>query len=285
MEKRIIFRGLLAGALGGLLAFLFARVLAEPIINRAIDYESGRDDAQMALDKAAGHPMADMGTEIFSRDIQSTVGIGFGMILFGIAMGALFATAYCVCVGRVGKLTPRNLALVVAGGMFLVFYGVPFLKYPANPPSIGHPDTIKERTALYVAMIVITGILLLGAIWLGRRLQARLGNWNATLVAAVAFVVAIGIVMALLPSLGHLSANRSEFGDFATETPQPLTDPSGKIVYPGFPADDLFFFRFYSFAAQLILWTVIGVGFATLAPRLFGRQTSPAPIVAAASPA
>ena len=60
-------------------------------------------------------------------------------------------------------------------------------------------------------------------------------------------------------------------------------DPSGKIVYPGFPADDLFLFRFYSFAAQLILWTVIGLGFATLAPRLFGRDTNPAPVVASAA--
>lgn len=124
-------------------------------------------------------------------------------------------------------------------------------------------------------MIVISVIALLAAIWLGRKLAARLGNWTATVAAAASFTVVMGVVMAILPSLGHLSANR-ELGDFATETPQPLKDPSGTVVYPGFPADDLYHFRLYSFAAQLILWVVIGVGFAWLAPRLLGERASTA---------
>ena len=41
MEKRIIARGLLAGAIGGVLAFVFARVFVEPVIDRAIAYEDG----------------------------------------------------------------------------------------------------------------------------------------------------------------------------------------------------------------------------------------------------
>ncbi|WP_067677032.1 CbtA family protein [Nocardia miyunensis] len=275
MEKRIIGRGALVGALGGLVAFLFARLLSEPVIGRAIDYESGRDEAQQALDKAAGLPLATDGPELFSRSVQSTVGIGFGMIVFGIAMGALFAVAYCLCVGRVGRVTPRNLALLVAGGMFLVLYGVPFLKYPANPPSIGHPESIGERTGLYLLMVAISAVALVAAIWLGRKVQARLGNWNAVLVSALAFVIVVAVAIVLLPSLGHLSVNHA-YGDNATETPQPLKDPGGHIVFPGFPADDLYLFRLYSFAAQLLLWTVIGVGFAALAPRLFGRDTEAA---------
>ncbi|MEV5651159.1 CbtA family protein [Nocardia sp. NPDC052254] len=283
MEKRIIGRGVLVGAIGGLLAFLFARILAEPIINRAIDYEGGRDEAHTQLEQAAGHSMPGMEeTELFTRSVQSNIGIGFGMIIFGAAMGALFAVVYCLFIGRVGKLTPRNLALCLAGGMFAVLYAVPFFKYPANPPSIGNPDTIKERTGLYLLMVVISAVAAVGAVWLGRRLQARLGNWTATIVAGLAFVVVVTAIAALLPALGHLAANRA-LGDAATETPRPLTDASGKIVYPGFPADDLYYFRFYSFAAQVILWTVIGVGFASLAPRLFGRaeteSAAPAPVV------
>ena len=42
----------------------------------------------------------------------------------------------------------------------------------------------------------------------------------------------------------------------------------GTIVYPGFPADVLFNFRLYSVAAQLLLWSVIGLIFAPLADRL-----------------
>jgi hypothetical protein len=74
--------------------------------------------------------------------------------------------------------------------------------------------------------------------------------------------------MLLLPSFGHLQANVDEFGKHATETPLPLTDSQGKIVFPGFPADTLFSFRLYSVGAQLILWATIGLIFAPAAEKL-----------------
>src|ERR1700750_1999090 len=97
MEKRLILRGVLAGAVAGLLAFVFARIFAEPQITKAIDYESGRDAAQAALDKAAGLPAEAAGPDIFSRSVQANVGIGVGLIFFGMAMGAIFAVVYTVC--------------------------------------------------------------------------------------------------------------------------------------------------------------------------------------------
>jgi hypothetical protein len=276
MEKKIIGRGVLAGALAGLLAFVFARIFAEPQIQAAIDYESARDAVQATLDKAAGLPVEPPGPDIFSRTIQANVGIGVGMILFGVAMGALFAVVYAVCLGRVGNLRPRSLALLVAGGGFLGIYLVPFLKYPANPPSIGHADTIGVRGGLYVVMVVCSLAFLGGAVWLGRRLRPRFGDWNATLMAGAAFVVLIGVVMALLPQWGHLADNVREYGVQATETPLPLRDAAGTIVYPGFPADTLFLFRFYSVAAQLVLWTTIALVFAPLAERLLRPKSTAA---------
>jgi hypothetical protein len=268
MEKKLVLRGLLAGAAAGLLAFLFARIFAEPQIGKATDYESGRDAAQAALDKAAGLTSEAAGSDLFSRTVQADVGLGVGMIFFGVAMGALFAVAYTVCLGRVGGLRARSLALLVAGGGFLGLYLVPFLKYPANPPAIGHEDTIRARGGLYLAMVVCSVAFLAGAAWLGRRLQARYGNWNATLLAVAAFAAAIGVVMLVLPPVGHLAYNKEHFGNHATETPLPLTDAQGTIVYQGFPADVLFAFRCYSVGAQLLLWSVIGLVFAPLAERL-----------------
>jgi putative cobalt transporter subunit CbtA len=275
MEKKLILRGVLVGALAGLLAFVFARVFAEPQIQAAIDYETGRDTAQAALDKAAGLPAEPAGPDIVSRTVQANLGNGVGMIFFGIAMGALFAIAYTLCLGRVGYLRPRMLAPLVAAGGFLGVYLVPFVKYPANPPSIGHPDTITDRGGLYLLVVGCSVVFLVAAVWLGQRLATRLGNWNASVFASAAFVVAIGIVMAISPSPGHLTANVRRFGNQATETPLPLTDTSGTIVYPGFPADVLFDFRLYSVTAQLILWTTIGLVFAPLAERLVTqhRQT------------
>jgi len=266
MERRLILRGLLAGAIGGLLAFIFARIFAEPQIQQAIDYENGRDAAQEALDKAAGAVTSAEGMDVFSRTVQANVGIGVALILFGAAMGGLFAVAYAICLGRTGRVRARTLALLVAGGGFLGLYLVPFLKYPANPPAIGHADTIQLRSTFYLLMVACSVLFLVLTVWLGRRLQARFGTWNATLTAAGVFVVATGIVMLVLPSFGEFAANQQYHS--ATETPGPLTDPSGRIVFPGFPADVLFSFRLYSIGAQLILWTAIGLVFGPLAERV-----------------
>lgn len=279
MEKRIIWRGILAGAAGGLLAFIFARIFAEPQIQKAVDYEAGRDAAQEALDKAAGVAVAAGGEDPFSRAVQGNVGIGVALILFGAAMGAMFAVVYAVYLGRAGRVRPRTLALLVAGGGFLGIHLVPFLKYPANPPAVGNHDTIQPRSTFYLLMVVCSVLFLVLTVWLGKRLQARFGTWNASLIAGGVFIAATAVVMLILPSFGELAANAHEHQ--ATETPGPLTDPSGRIVYPGFPADVLFSFRLYSIGAQLILWTTIGLVFAPLAERLLGGAT-PAP---AAEPA
>jgi len=274
MEKRIILRGFGAGAFGGLLAFIFARIMAEPFIQKAIDYESGRDAAQNALREAAGLPVAAEGMEVFSRGVQRNAGIGAGMILFGLAMGGLFAVAYILVQRRTqSRLRPRVLALLVAGGAFLSLYLVPFLKYPANPPAIGHGNTIGQRSELYLIMVVLSVAFLIGAVVLARRLTARLGGWNATLLAGGAYIVVMAVVMVILPPLGHLHANVVRYGQQVTETPLPLRGPNGQIAYPGFPADVLFKFRLYSLISQAILWGTIGL---TLGP-LLERMLAPSP--------
>jgi hypothetical protein len=272
MERKLIEGGIIAGALGGLFAFVFARIFAEPFIGKAIDYETGRDAAQSALDKAAGLAVRGHDHEIFSRAIQADVGIGVALLWFGMAMGALYAVVYAVCLGRVGMLKARSLALVLAGMAFLAIYLVPFAKYPANPPAIGHEETIKARTGLYLLMLVCSVAFMVLAVYVGKRLKPRFGSWTATILAALGYLAVMGAVMAILPSLGHLDVNIAEYGRHATETPLPLRDPSGNIVFPGFPADVLAGFRFYSVAAQVLMWATIGLVFAPIADRVLNGK-------------
>lgn len=279
MERMLVLRGLLAGAVGGLLAFLFARVFAAPSIQQAIEYESGRAAAQAALGTAAAAASHTAASEPFSRAVQGNVGLGLALILFGTAMGALFAVAYTVCLGRTGRLRARPLALLVAAGAFLSLYLVPFLKYPVNPPAVGEADTIRMRSSLYLLMVGCSVALLLLAVWSGRRLQARFGTWNATLAGGAVFVAATGLVMLLLPSVGELADTVPRRG---TETPVPLVDADGRIVFPGFPADVLFDFRLSSLGTQLVMWAAIGLVFASLAERLL-EPARPREAVAAGS--
>lgn len=279
--RSFIARGALAGAVGGLLAFAFARIFAEPLIQQAVDYESGREAAQAALDRTAGRAVESAGPDIFSRTVQGNIGVGAGIVAFGLAMGALVAVVYVVLLGRTGGVRPRLLALLVAGGGFLGVYLVPFLKYPANPPAIGRPETITIRGTLYLMMVATSLVLLIVAVGVARKLHGRIGTWNATLVAGVVYLVLVGIVMGVLPQVGQLSVNVAQYGRHATETPLPLTDDSGAIVYPGFSADVLSDFRLYSILAQAILWGVTGLVFAPLADRLLRPSATPHAMTAA----
>lgn len=294
MEIRIVLRGALAGVIAGVIGFVFARIFAEPVINKAIDYESGRDEILAKLNEAAGRPVAPDGAEIFSRTIQGSVGIATGVIAFSAAMGALVAVAYVVLHGRV-QVRPRNLAWMIAAFGFFGVFMLPFVKYPANPPAIGHTFTIVTRGHLYLTMVAGSLILLGLAVYLCRVLMRRFSTAAAAALSAAAFLVAFGLLIGLLPSLGGLPANMEAARQFgfaraATETPQPITNilstplvidgqtvAPGQIVYPGFDPDVLWKFRWYSILNQLLVWGTIAVVFGALLERFVGVPSTAAP--------
>jgi predicted cobalt transporter CbtA len=254
MEKHVIGRGLLAGALAGVFAFVFARILVEPVIERAMGFEDGVGQARQAMHGGAH----EHGAELFTRGVQANIGMGFGVLAFSIAMGALFAVVFTVAYGRVGNVSARLLSVLVAGGMLLSLCVVPTLKYPANPPAVSLDETIRQRTLLYLLMVVLSAALFVAVVYLGRRLASRLGAWNATLAAGGAYVVAIAVVMLILPTID--------------ETPGVLRDDAGAIIFEGFPADDLYQFRLYSLGTQVVMWATIGLVFAALVSRLLESQ-------------
>lgn len=273
MEKKLIGFGVLSGGIAGLAMFTFARIFAEPVIQKAIDYEAGRGEAQGLLDQALGAHAHAEGHEMFSRTVQGYFGIGAALVLFGMAAGALFAVAYCICIGRTGKVRPRQLALLLAAAGFVSFYLVPFMKYPANPPAVGSDETVAERSALFLIVTACSVLFMFLAVYFGQKLAARWNsNWNASIVCGAAYLFVMGALFLILPPLGHLDANVAEYGKRATETPLPLTDDQGNIVFPGFPADVLAQFRAYSVAAQVILWGLLGLIFAPLAERVLSPK-------------
>ncbi|MDX6215491.1 MAG: hypothetical protein QOG99_1075 [Frankiales bacterium] len=270
MERKFVLRGLASGALAGLLAFVFARIFAEPVIGRAIDYETARDAAQTALARAAGQLAPPTAPALFSRTVQEDIGIAVALVVFGAALGALLAVVFTLVQRGSGHhLRPRALALLLAAAAFVSVYLVPFLKYPANPPAIGHEDTIETRGSLYLVMQVVSIVAIVLAIQLGRVLARTRGSWQASLLAALAYLLVVGITMAVL--------------DPVHETPGPLRDANGAIVLGGFPADDLYLFRLYALGGQLILWGVLGLALGPWAERALRQSGRPVVTRASAS--
>lgn len=232
MVRSLLVRGMLVGAVAGLLAFAFAFVFGEPQVQHAIDFEE-------QLARASNEPSE---AELVSRGVQRTVGLLSGTVVLGVALGGMFALAFAWAYGRIGALSPRVTAAVLALAAYLTIVLVPFTKYPANPPTVGNPDTIDRRTVLFLTMIAISVLAAVAAGRVRRGLLERLGAWNAALVAVAAFVVIVAAAQLVLPAV-H-------------ETPA------------GFPADVLYRFRLASLGIQLTLWTTIGLGFGAAVQRM-----------------
>jgi len=229
--RSLLVRGMLVGLAAGVLAFAFAFIFGEPQIQKAIDFEDS---------------LAGPGHEVVSRGVQRTLGLLTGTVVMGVALGGLFSLDFAWAYGRLGNLSARATSAVLAGAAFLTITAIPFTKYPANPPTVGNPDTIDKRTMLFLAMIAITVLAAIAATRIRRDLLNRTSNWNATLLAAAAFIATIAIAQLILPAV-H-------------ETP------------PGFPADVLYRFRLASLGINLTLWTTIGLGFGALAEKLIAER-------------
>jgi predicted cobalt transporter CbtA len=236
MVGNLLLRGMLVGVLAGLLAFGFARVFGEPQVDRAIAFEE-------QMDQTKGEAPEE---ELVSRGTQAGLGLATGVIVYGAAIGGLFALVFAFVQGRVGRLGPRSTAALLALAGFVAIVLVPDLKYPANPPSVGNPDTIGLRTELFFIMLVISVAATVLAVMLARRLSAAIGLWNATIVAGAAFIVVIVIAQYALPEIN--------------EVPEQ------------FSAVLLWRFRTASLGIQVVLWTTIGLLFGALTERSFASR-------------
>ncbi len=249
-------RGMLVGAVAGLLAFGFARAFGEPGIDRAISFEEMTKTAPQAHGEAHTHGDAHTHSEsqaheapepeLVSRTTQSGVGLLTGVLVYGAAVGGLFALVFAFAYGRVGRLGPRAAAALLALGAYVAVVLVPNIKYPANPPAIGHADTIGSRTALFFLMILISVFALALAVTLARRLAAQFGAWNATILAGAAFVVVIAVAEYALPAINE--------------------------VPDQFSAAVLWRFRVASLGIHAVMWTTIGLLFGALTERAMAAQ-------------
>lgn len=269
MERRLVLSGLLAGLLAGLVAFAYARLIGEPLIDRAIDYESGRAAAEAAIARTTDSHHAGTG-EVVSRGIQAGWGLAFGLIGYAVALGAVFSVVYAVCLGRVGRMAPQLLGLLLAGAGFVSLHLVPFLKYPPNPPGVSLEESARPRGGFYLLLVIASVALLVLAVWVGRRLANRFDTVNAVLAGGGAWVLGVFLALVAFPSPGSMTGLGRD-----AETPQPLRDSDGTIVFPGFPADLLYDFRLYSIGVHVIVWSVLGIAFGFLVKRVLGGREAP----------
>ena len=181
--RNVFVRGVAAGATAGLLTSVAAYAWLEPVLERAIALEGPSD-----------------GEGPVSRETQKLLGMPSGFLLVGVALGLLFAVTYRALPAHASPWR-RSVRLAAAG--FVALALVPQLRYPANPPGVGDPDTIAVRTGAYLLSVALGVVVVAGARAALRHLHARAVSEPVRHCAVVAgSVLVVGVAYALLPDGG-----------------------------------------------------------------------------------
>ena len=178
---------LIAGAISGTLLAILNLGIVEPYIDEAINLENQNAIAQGEV----------INPQEFNdyRLWQKSGEIAAGTIL-GVSLGALFGVVFALTRNSIPGSNDKKKALILAGVMLLIIYIVPALKYPANPPAVGDPETIYYRESLYIILLTVSSFSALGLTFLYRKLGDKKGK---QILVPVIYIGIIAAAFMILP--------------------------------------------------------------------------------------
>lgn len=230
----VLKAALIAGVVAGLVVASFHYVATEPVIEQAIALEE-------QLHTGDGHGATE--EPLVSRDFQRA-GLFLGFLLYGTTWALLFAAVFGVAQRWLPAVSAPQRGLLLAALGYWSVALLPFLKYPANPPGVGDPDSITLRQTLYLGFLALSVASAAAAIAAGRsvsRMQAA-GRSRGRAVAVAASVLMVFAAGLLLAMPGN---------------PDPIEMPLDLVAH----------FRVLSLAGLTLFWTVLGATFGLLVRR------------------
>ena len=192
-EQTLTFPALLsrlaiAGTVSGVLSGAWALTVTERALEPALAIEAVRPtDSQE-------HPV-----EAVSRTTQLLGGF-LGTVIAAVMFSVVVAAVYAATRHRLpGRTDVGRLATLAAVG-FAVFALLPAVKIPANPPAVGDPGTVSNRTAIYAAVLicgVATAVLVSLLVSTLRRHGA--GTATVAVLGTVAAVALVALTVLVVP--------------------------------------------------------------------------------------
>jgi len=180
---------LVAGCFAGTIHGLANLAIVEPYLDEAIGIEN-----QNLFASGEEEDTLQFQVEYESYRIWQKGGQVLAGAILGTSIGALFGIVFALS----RKILPGDhhvkKALVLSGIMWFTIYLIPFLKYPANPPTVGDPDTVVLRSILYLSFIAISGFGAVGFYQLFKRVVKR-----KRIVVIIGYGIFISTVFLLMP--------------------------------------------------------------------------------------
>jgi len=160
----VLVSGFVAGTIHGAVNL----AIVEPYLDKAIGIENQN---LFASGEAEDTPQFWVEYNSY-RDWQKSGQLLAGGIL-GMSIGALFGIVFAYSRNSLPKGHTVKKTFVLAAIMWLTIFLIPFLKYPANPPTVGDADTVVLSQILYLLFIAISGFSAVGFFVLYKKLQNK----------------------------------------------------------------------------------------------------------------
>ena len=180
---------LVSGCFAGTIHGLANLAIVEPYLDEAIGIEN-----QNLFASGEEEDTLQFQVEYESYRVWQKGGQVLAGAVLGTSIGALFGIVFALS----RRILPGDhhvkKALVLSGIMWFTIYLIPFLKYPANPPTVGDPDTVVLRSILYLSFIAISGFGAVGFYQLFKSLEKR-----KRIVAFIGYGVFISAAFLLMP--------------------------------------------------------------------------------------
>lgn len=225
----VLQRAVTAGLVTGLLMGLYLYLVVEPTVSEAIVLEESL---------AAADPTEE---QRFTRGEQTAGGVAAN-VTYAVIMAVIFGVVLARCRHHLPGRSDLARSLWLAGAGFTVFALIPALKYPANPPAVGDPDTVDERTLQYLACLAVSLVAAIALFQLAERLRHRTDPTTRTAAVTAAAVALYGVILVVLPA-------------------------SPDEIAPQVPASLVWDFRIRSIGNLALLWTGLGMGTGLLLQR------------------
>ena len=180
---------LVSGAFAGFIHGTVNFVIVEPYLDQAIGIENQNLFASGEEEDTPEFWVEYEGYRVWQKSGQIVAGV-----ILGMSVGSLFGIVFAVSRNALPGNNVIKKAVILSGIMWFTLYIIPFLKYPANPPTVGDGETVVLRAILYLSFIAISG---LGAITF-YKLSKKFQN-KKKLVALISYIVFISAVFFAMP--------------------------------------------------------------------------------------
>ena len=180
---------LVSGSFAGLIYGGLNLVLVEPFLDEATNIEN-----QSLFESGEESDSQEFWVEYYSYRSWQKGGQILAATILGTSFGALFGIVFAY--SRKSLPSENNLrkTLVLAGIMWLVLFTIPFLKYPANPPTVGDGETVMLRGILYLSFIAISGFAALCFYQMYKKLKPE-----KRVFSFIGYAIFISVVFFLMP--------------------------------------------------------------------------------------